>query len=189
MGISKMKNAAPSAKGHGVETASKEPKAPNLYSLMRQAQTIAKELPLTDPSVELMDAIHTVIGILDDLEGDPDSEPELGAVEGVLGWGANNTDDREIDEDFEPSLGSLNVQLSSGLQTWPPSGPVYTPLFLTPSSQSQANWAAGTCDDIEFDPLDYGEHDPAELGELTEHGFANPDDPCSDVFAKGGRNA
>lgn len=186
MGISETKNAAPSAKGHGAETTSKELKASDLYSLMRQAQTIAKELRLTDPSIELMDAIHTVIGILDDLEGDPDFEPELGSVEGIMGrqerWAEGNTDDRELDderepdEDFEPSLGSRNPQITNNL--YQPPGRIYTGAYLIPSSLSQENWAAGGCDDLE--------HDPAELGEEEERGFGNPNDPCSDILIKGG---
>lgn len=81
-------------------------------------------------------------------------------------------DRAEGDTDFEPSLGSLNIRGHSQ-HVWPPNGKLITPLLLSRSSLSQENWAAGTRKDIELDPLDEGEHDPAELGELTDHGFQN----------------
>ena len=189
--LGRSKNAAPLAEGHGADAIIKaEHKAPDLHTLLKRSRAIALEVDVASLTGEQLEQLARLVEIADDYEPDADLEPSLGSAEGIAGrqtrWAEGNTDDRELDderepdEDFEPSLGSLNVQLSSGLQTWPPSGPVYTPLFLTPSSYSQVNWTAGASADLE--------HDPAELGELDHHGFANPDDPCSDVFAKGGRN-
>ena len=162
--VLKCESAAPLAGGHGARAIHKaKQKAPSLYTLMKQAQSIANEMPVTDLSVELMDALHVIIETLDKLEGDPDFEFD---------------DEREIDADFEPSLGSQNPQITNNF--FQPKGRIYTGGFLIPSSESQEGWAFGCGDDLEYDP--------AELGEEEERGFANPDDACSDVFAKGGRN-
>lgn len=72
---SERESAAPVAAGNGARAIHKaEQKAPSLYTLMRQAQSIANEMPVTDLSIELMDALHVIIEILDELEGDPDFE-------------------------------------------------------------------------------------------------------------------
>lgn len=57
-----------------VETKSEQLKPFDLHSLMKRAKEIATELPVSDASSELSEAIHRVIEILDDLEGDPDFE-------------------------------------------------------------------------------------------------------------------
>lgn len=70
-------------------------------------------------------------------------------------------DRAEGDTDFEPSLGAPEITLVSdnfGLRP----GPLYDALTL---KTSQADWCRGASDDLE--------HDPVELGELTESGFAN----------------
>tara|TARA_Y100000052_G_scaffold27571_1_gene36585 strand:- start:20513 stop:21196 length:684 start_codon:yes stop_codon:yes gene_type:complete len=190
-------SAATSAKVSGARAIHKaEQKAPDLHTLLKETSAIAFEVDTASLDPEMVGLIALLIDLADDYEPDADFEPELGSVEGIMGrqerWADGSTDDRELDderepdEDFEPSLGSLNIRMRS--EYFQPKGRIYTAGILTPASQSQANWAVGTSDDLEFDPLDYGEHDPADLGELPEHGFANPDDPCSDVFAKGGRN-
>ena len=72
---SERESAATSAKVNGASAIHKaEQKAPDLHTLMRQAQSIANEMPVTDLSIELMDALHVIIETLDALEGDPDFE-------------------------------------------------------------------------------------------------------------------
>ena len=176
------KSAATSAKVNGARAIHKaEQKAPDLHTLLKQTGAIAFEMDAASLDPELVGLIALIIDLADAYEPDADLEPSLGSVDGILGrqtrWSAGNTDDRELDdereqdEDFEPSLGSLNIHITADY--YQPKGRIYEAGYLTRSSQSQANWAVGTSDELEYDPLDYGEHDPAELGELEENGFQN----------------
>ncbi len=183
------KSAATFAEVNGARAIHKaKQKAPDLHTLLKEASAIALQVDVFSLTPEQIDQLALLVYIADAYEPDADFEPDLGSVEGIMGgqerWADGNTDDRELDderepdEDFEPSLGSRNPQITNNL--YQPKGRIYTGAYLIPSSLSQETWAAGGCDDLE--------HDPAELGEEDERGFANPDDPCSDVFAKGGRN-
>lgn len=79
------KNAAPLAEGHGANGITKaEQEAQSLHSLFEQAEAIAKEMPLNELSLDLIEALHCVIEIIDTLEGDPDFEPWLGWTDCTL---------------------------------------------------------------------------------------------------------
>jgi len=101
------------------------------------------------------DEIERLIGVLDDLDGDPDfedgedpdledgvdAEPSIGTSDYYHGC------DVELDDcDAEPSLGSINVHLDRPCPGWCPEG------FSYSSAGDQRNWSAGNRQDLEGDP-------------------------------------
>jgi hypothetical protein len=116
-------------------------------------------------------AVEQLLALLDELDGDPDLEPSLGAAEehpfgGILGatrtskgsqglWDAGNRDDREGDDsDDEPSLGAPEVFLGrkmvDGTEAWPDQHQVIDDCMC------QLDWCCGSDSDLE------AEHDGRE---------------------------
>lgn len=88
------------------KSAEAKQKAPSLKKLMKRAEALSHQLPVSETSSELDDAIQQAIDALDEIEGDPDFEED---------------DEREIDHDFEhdpAELGELDQDGFANLKPW-----------------------------------------------------------------------
>jgi hypothetical protein len=132
--------------------------------------------------------IERLIGLLDQVDGDPDFESsgddeDDGTGEDSLGWAEMEArfghygdagDDREIDDsDDEPSLGACEPYFE--LPAWRPMFDSNAPLIASAWPRgSQERWAAGRRDDCELDQTDDEASVGFDVGELDDS-----DDECT----------
>lgn len=91
-------------------------------------------------------AVDRLLAILDDLDGDPEAEPWLGATEANVitpQWPRGSTDDREEDAGDAPEIEDEHADHAD----------LEPSLGAAENPHDQLRWAAGACDDSEEEGL------------------------------------